>query len=172
MDPPACSCPTMEWEVPEGNREMITLVPIDGSQSSEEAVKFAVRRQPQGELLLLYVAPSARQGDLERGRFLLEAGVRHCRSLVDDIAVTTRLEVGDRRTKVRDVAAEANCGLVVMSAHGEADLPHVDRVSSEAAILSTQLQRPVLLVLPTGKGIRGDEELAEDLEEALMGTAA
>lgn len=152
---------------------MITLVPIDGSQSSVEAVKFAARRQPEGELLLLYVAPSARQGDLERGRFLLEAGVRQCRSLVEGISVKTRLEIGDRRSKVRDVAAEANCDLVVMSAHGEADLPHVDQVSSEAAMMSTQLQRPVLLVLPTGKGIRGDsEDLAEDLEEALTGNAA
>lgn len=152
---------------------MITLVPIDGSQSSVEALKFAVRRDPKGELLLLHVAPSARQGDLERGRFLLEDAAKQCKGQSDGVVVNTQLEIGDRGRKVQEVAAGVKCDLVVMSAHGEADLPHVDRVSAEAATLSTLLQRPVLLVLPTGKGIRGDsDDFAESLEEALTGYAA
>jgi len=152
---------------------MITLVPIDGSQSSVEALRFAVRRDPNGELLLLHVAPSGRQGDLERGRVLLEHAVRECESQSAGVTISTQLEIGDRGRKVQEVAAAADCDLVVMSAHGESDLPHVNRVSTEAAFLSTRLQRPVLLVLPTGQGIRGDsDDLTEDLEEALTGYAA
>lgn len=145
---------------------MTTLVPIDGSQSSMEALKYAARRRPHGELLLLYVAPSARQADLERGRFLLEDCRRACELVAKDVSITTRLEVGDRREKVSEVAAEANCDLVVMGAHGVNALPHVDRVSYDASELSEEFARPVVLVLPTGEGIgpdaREDEPEAED----------
>jgi nucleotide-binding universal stress UspA family protein len=150
---------------------MITLVPIDGSQSSLEALKYAVRRHPRGELLLLYVAPSGRQGDLERGRFLLEDSQRRCRFIAQGVQVSTRLEVGDPRSKLSEAAKQ--CDLIVMSAHGENGLPHVDRVSPEAAELSHQVHRPVVLVLPTGKVIRGEaDELVEEDEEALTGNAA
>jgi nucleotide-binding universal stress UspA family protein len=150
-----------------------TLIPIDGSQASFEALRYAARHHRGGELLLLYVAPSGRQGDLERGRFLLEEGCRRARSVAETIPVRTRLEVGDRLSKVRQTATEEECSLVVMSSHGEQDLPHVDRVSPETAALTGLLQRPVLLVLPTGHGIRSDsDELADDVEGALTGYAA
>src|SRR5687768_8750704 len=102
---------------------MTTLVPIDGSQSSLEALKYAARSRPKGDLLLLYVAPSARQVDLERGRFLLEDGRRACEQLTSEVLVETRLEVGDRRAKLSEVADREDCDLVVMGAHGVNALP-------------------------------------------------
>lgn len=150
---------------------MITLVPIDGSQSSLDAVKYAVRREPQSELLLLYVAPSGRQGDLEQGRFLLEDSRRQCQVIAQDVQIRTRLEIGDRRSKLTEVSE--NCDLVVMSAHGENGLPHVDRVSPEAAEITEGVNAPVVLVLPTGEGIVGGA--ADDWDEyteALTGHAA
>jgi len=132
---------------------MTTLIPIDGSQSSQEALKYAARSRPDGELLLLYVAPSGRQADLERGRFLLEDGRRTCEGLGEGLRVETRLEVGDRREKVTEVAAEANCDLVIMGAHGVNAIPHVERVSRDACDMTEEIDQPVVLVLPTGEGI-------------------
>jgi len=147
-----------------------TLVPIDGSQSSIEAAKYAVRSRPHDDLVLLYVAPSGRPVDMERGRFLLDHGRRVCESLVRDRRVSTRLEVGDRQAKLSQVAAEENCGLVVMSAHGVNATPHVDRAPRDASRLTEDLQRPVVLVLPTGQGIRTDlpEHEVDDREEAFV----
>jgi len=150
---------------------MITLVPIDGSQSSLDAVKYAVRREPQGELLLLYVAPSGREGDLEQGRILLEDGRRQCQVIAQDVRIRTLLEIGDRRSKLTEVSED--CDLVVMSAHGENGLPHVDRVSPEAVEMTGQVHAPVVLVLPTGEGIVGGAaDYWEDHTEALTGHAA
>ncbi|HEU4754352.1 MAG TPA: universal stress protein [Armatimonadota bacterium] len=146
---------------------MTTLVPVDGSQSSLEALKYAARRRPQGDLLILHVAPSGRQADLERGRFLLEDGARACRDIAQELRVQTRLEVGDPRAKVQQVAEAAGCDLVVMGAHGVNALPHVDQVGREASEITEDFHRPVVLVLPTGKGIRlPTAEAEEDLDAA------
>jgi nucleotide-binding universal stress UspA family protein len=147
-----------------------TLVPIDGSQSSIEAAKYAVRSRPHDDLVLLYVAPSGRPVDMERGRFLLDHGRRVCEGLTRGRRVSTRLEVGDRQTKLSQVAAEENCGLVVMSAHGVNATPHVDRGPRDTSRLTEDLQRPVVLVLPTGQGIRTDipDSEVDDREEAFV----
>jgi len=143
---------------------MTTLVPIDGSQSSLEAMKYAARSRPQGNLLLLYVAPSARQAELERGRFLLQDGLRTCKCISHEVQVETRLEVGDRQAKLPEVADSSECDLVVMGAHGVNALPHVDQVSEDASRLTEGIHRPVVLVLPTGKGIRALTAYDEDEE--------
>jgi hypothetical protein len=148
----ATAAPAQRFEG-SGRRPMTTLVPIDGSQSSLEALKYAARSRPNSDLLLLYVAPSGRQSDLERGRFLLEDGRRACEDISGEIRVETRLEVGDRRERVHAVAAEANCDLVVMGAHGVNATPHVDRLSQDACEVSDEIEQPVVLVLPTGEGI-------------------
>jgi nucleotide-binding universal stress UspA family protein len=153
---------------------MPTLVPIDGSQSSLEALKYAARSRPKGELLLLYVAPSGRPVDLERGRFLLEDGRRTCEGITRDLQVETRLEIGDPRAKLTEVAAEAHCDLVVMGAHGVNATPHVDRLGLNPSELPEGLHPPLVLVLPTGKELRlpGREPslLDEEEELALEGT--
>jgi nucleotide-binding universal stress UspA family protein len=149
---------------------MTTLVPVDGSQSSLEALKYAARRRPTGDLLIVHVAPSGRQSDLERGRFLLEDSARACRVIAQNLRVETRLEVGDPRAKLQEVASDAGADLVVMGAHGMNDLPHLDHLGREASEVTGDLQQPVVLVLPTGKGIRfqshGTESEVED--EALV----
>lgn len=130
-----------------------TLVPIDGSQSSMDALKYAALSRPQGNLILLYVAPSARQVDLERGRFLLEDSRRACQGLARDIKIQTRLEVGDRREKLPEVAAREGCDLIIMGAHGVNALPHLEPQGSPET-RATEVQPPVVIVLPTGQGIR------------------
>ncbi len=130
---------------------MTTLVPIDGSRSSEEAVRYAVRTQPGGDVLLLYIAPSGREVDLERGRFFLEDGRKTCRELAPGADIHTRLEVGDRCAKLAEVADEAHADLVVLGAHGVSGLPFVERYSTDAADLAGGIHRPVVMVLPSGR---------------------
>jgi hypothetical protein len=105
---------------------------------------------------------------MEKGRFLLENSRRACAGITDDSRVATRLEVGDPRAKVSQVAAEANCDRVVMSAYGVNALPHVDRAGQDTSQLREDISRPVVLVLPTGQGIRADaaDVEAEDHEAA------
>ncbi len=146
---------------------MMTLVPIDGSQSSVEALKYAARRHPTGQLLVLHVAPSGKPVDLERGKFLLEESRRTLRSVSAQVSVETRLEVGEPRSKVQEVATQADCDLVVMGAHGVNALPHVDRVSADACEMTEDIRRPVVMVLPTGKGIsaRVSRDMDDETDE-------
>ncbi len=130
---------------------MTTLVPIDGSQSSLEAARYAVRTRPDGEVILLYVAPSARHGDLERGRFLLQDFLRQCRILADHIRVETRLEVGNLKVRLPEVAEDSGCDRVVMGAFGLNSLPHVETVGLSVDELTEEVKRPLVLVLPTGE---------------------
>jgi nucleotide-binding universal stress UspA family protein len=148
---------------------MKTLVPLDGSQSAMEALKYAVLRRPQDRVMLLYVAPSGRYGDVERGRFVLEEAKRTSQRLSDEIEVETRLEIGDPRAKVPEIAEASGCDLVVMGAHGVNATPHVERVGQRATEVTGELLGPVLLVLPTGQGIQPPrpalQEMAWDEEE-------
>jgi nucleotide-binding universal stress UspA family protein len=155
---------------------MTTLVPIDGSHSSFEAAKYAALSRPDGEVLLLYVAPSGRPVDLERGRFLLREGQRNCQAHSQDARIDTRLEIGDPRVKIPEVAAAVACDLVVIGAYGVNSLPHVDQVGQGAAEWTGEIRSPVVLVLPTGEGITaGGEDRAAPWArsgEPLAGTAA
>ena len=52
-----------------------------------------------------------------------------------------------------------------MSAHGVNALPHVDRIGRDASSLTEDIERPIVLVLPTDKGVRpGSDEGAGDEE--------
>ena len=125
---------------------MTTLVPIDGSQSSLEAAKFAARQDKSSEILLVHVAPSARPQDLERGRVLLQRGRSACQSITAEVKVTLRLEVGDPREKLAEIVSSGRADQVVMGAHGINGLPHVDAVSQDAYSIRTALDRPVVMV--------------------------
>jgi len=132
---------------------MHTLVPVDGSFCAVEAAKYAARHSPRGRLLLLYVAPSGRHVDLERGRFVLESSRRQCEIEAREVRVETRLEVGDPREKIHAAAADRDCERVIMGAHGVNDMPRVDRASLGASSVTAELHRPVVLVTPTGRGL-------------------
>lgn len=148
---------------------MSTLVPIDGSRTSLEAVKYAARNSATRGLLLLHVAPSARQSDLERGRFLLESGRRTGLREAEDLRIETRLEIGEQKDKVSLVAADAGCDLLVMGAHGVNSLPHVDSVSEDASRLQEQVHIPVVLVLPTGQGVPSQATNSSHTQPAWFG---
>ncbi len=155
---------------------MATLVPVDGSQSSLDAVKYAARHSPRDGLLLLHVVPSGRQGELERGKFLLDNCRRECQVVASEVRVSTRLEIGDPRVRLREVLVEADCEMVVVGAHGVNAMPHVDTVSADISELTGELRQPVVIVLPTGQAFRQDSRgrmgsVPQD-EEPLSGPTA
>jgi nucleotide-binding universal stress UspA family protein len=126
---------------------MTTLVPIDGSEASMRAIRHAANAFRDDDLVLLYVAPSGRASDLERGRFFLQDGIRLCLDECRQVRVTTRLEVGDRCTAVLAHARE--CDRIVMGACGQ--MSHLDPISAETAEVASQVGRPVILVGATGE---------------------
>lgn len=128
---------------------MTTLIPVDGSRSSQEALELAAREDPQGDVLLLHVCRSARQADLERGRFLLEASSRVCQVIAKDVRVHLRLEVGNLMDKLRQVAE--GCDRVVMGAYGVNAMPRLEGLGIDAE--RARLGRPVLLVQPSGEAV-------------------
>lgn len=130
---------------------MTTLIPVDGSKSSEDALNYAMQEDPDGEVLLLHVCPSARQADLARGRFLLEASERTCRLIAKDVRVQVRLEVGEPTQKLRE-AAEA-CDRVVVGAHGVSGLPQLEEAGADTCPEPQAVGRPVVMVLPTGTAV-------------------
>jgi nucleotide-binding universal stress UspA family protein len=130
---------------------MTTLIPVDGSTSSERALSYAALEDPEGEVLLLHVAPSARQADLERGRFLLEDSGRKYRLMAKDVHVELRLEVGNPAEKLKEAAHQ--CDRVVMGAHGLNAMPQLHSAGSETCPEPDALGCPVTLVLPTGEPV-------------------
>jgi nucleotide-binding universal stress UspA family protein len=130
---------------------MVTLVELDGSQSSRQALQYAVRSHaPDTELLLLYVAPSGRQSELETGRYLLEDGRRTCEVMACDVQIRTRLEVGDPMETIPAVAEAENAELIVIGSHGVEGFPHVQALGQTASRLMSDLGRRVVVISPTG----------------------
>jgi nucleotide-binding universal stress UspA family protein len=150
-------------------KDVTTLVLLDGSQSSLEAMKYAARTHSESRILLLYVAPSGREAELERGRFVLEEARRECGRISRDLEVDLRMEIGDRRSRLPEVAAEEDAALLVMGAHGVNALPHLELVSEDITELSEEIQRPVVIVLPSGqvRTAMGDETSDEADAHAL-----
>lgn len=105
---------------------MTTLIPIDGSQGSREAVRHVAAHHPGDQLVLVHVAPSAREGDLARGRFVLEEAVREARAARGDVALRCRLEIGSLSERIAAVAAEDACDRIVIAAHGTAGMTRLD----------------------------------------------
>jgi nucleotide-binding universal stress UspA family protein len=130
---------------------MVTLVEVDGSQSSRQALQYAVRRHaPENELLLLYVSASGRQSELETGRFLLEDGKRTCEVMTRDVHIRTRLEVGDPMETISAVAEAENAELIVIGSHGIDGFPHVEGMGQIARRIVSDLGRRVVVISPTG----------------------
>jgi nucleotide-binding universal stress UspA family protein len=130
---------------------MVTLVEVDGSQSSRRALLYAVRSHaPDTELLLLYVAASGRQRELETGRYLLEDGRRTCEVMASDVQIRTRLEVGDPAETIPAVAEDENADLIVIGSHGVDGFPHVEALGQTARQLLTDSGRRVVIISPTG----------------------
>ena len=130
---------------------MTTLIPVDGSRSSLDALSYATHEDPQGDVLLLHVSPSGRQGDLARGRFLLEASERACKLIAKGVRVRARLEVGNAAEKVREAAQ--GCDRVVLVAHGVNSLPRIEEAGHDTCPEPRAVGRPVLLVLPSGEAV-------------------
>jgi len=153
---------------------MTTLVPIDGTQASLDAARFAASSRPDSDLLLLYVAPSARPVDLARGKFLLESMARKCQGVSEDVNILTRLEVGEKGTKLSEVAEEADCDLIVVGAPASHASPGRRRVEEDEVEWTGAVRRPLVFVLPTGESVAAGGAHYDDDErpEALAGRAA
>lgn len=129
---------------------MVTLVEVDGSQASRHALQYAVRSHaPDTELLLLYVAASGRQSELETGRYWLEDGRRTC-EVACDVQIRTRLEVGDPAETIPAVADAENADLIVIGSHGIDGFPHVESLGGIARQLLTDVGRRVVVISPQG----------------------
>ncbi len=139
---------------------MTTLVPIDGTQASVDAAQFAATTRPASDLLLLYVAPSAKPVDLARGQFLLESMAQRCRVVAEDVSVQTRLEIGDRSVRLAEVAEDASCDLVVVGASVAHTVTDRRRAASEEVEWTGDVRRPVLFVLPTGESVAAHSDTA------------
>jgi nucleotide-binding universal stress UspA family protein len=105
---------------------------------------------PDTELLLLYVAPSGRQSELETGRYLLEDGRRTCEVMARDVQIRTRLEVGDPMETIPAVAEAENAELIVIGSHGVEGFPHVQALGQTASRLLSDLGQRVIVISPTG----------------------
>jgi nucleotide-binding universal stress UspA family protein len=133
---------------------MTTLIPVDGSQSSQDALSYAAHQDPHGDVLLLHVSPSGRQGDLARGRFLLETSERACKQIAAEVHVRLRLEVGNAADKLREAAE--SCDRVVLGAHGVNALPRIEEAGRETCPEPRSVGRPVVMVLPSGDAVAAD----------------
>jgi nucleotide-binding universal stress UspA family protein len=130
---------------------MTTLIPVDGSQGAHDAVRYAVAHDPNDEVVLVHVAPSAREGDLARGRFVLTEAEREARAVRQDAQLRCRLEIGNLTEKLAEVAAEDSCDRVVMGSYGVAGMPRLDPVGGETE--PSHLGLPVVVVLPNGEAV-------------------
>ena len=134
---------------------MVTLVEVDGSQSSRQALSYAVRSHaPDTELLLLYVSSSGRQGELETGRYFLEDSRRTCERMTRDAQVRSRLEVGDPTETIPAVAEDEHVDLVVIGSHGIDGFPHVEAIGQIARRVGADGRRRVVVISPTGSELR------------------
>jgi nucleotide-binding universal stress UspA family protein len=133
---------------------MVTLVEVDGSQSSRQALQYAARSHaPDTELLLLYVSASGRQSELETGRFLLEDGRRTCEVMARDVHIRTRLEVGDPMETIPAVAEAENVELIVIGSHGIDGFPAVEAIGQIARRVVSDSARRVVVISPTGSEV-------------------
>ncbi|MBI3910131.1 MAG: universal stress protein [Armatimonadetes bacterium] len=136
---------------------MITLIEVDGSHSSLQAIRYGIAAATgasESGIVLLHVSPSGRTRDLERGRFLLEDGLKTCQFVAKYITIRTRLEVGDPCEKLPAVAEAEEADLVVIGSHGYDCFPHVADLGTHTARLIRQLGRPVVVVAPDGREVK------------------
>ena len=109
-------------------KTMRTVVLVDGSRPSLEGLASLLRSDGRpDELVLLYVAPSARQADLEQGERALEVARDTCKQLGPEVRVTPRLEIGEAVERTRIVAKEEGVDTVAMSRHDAGSFPYLDR---------------------------------------------
>jgi len=137
----------------------VTLVVLDGSRASRQALHHAVReiarhrpaRAPA--LLLLYVSPSGRASDLATGRLELERARRTCRALARGAEVRVRLEVGNPAERARAVAGEERPDLLLIGSHRAEGFPHMEPLGAVARELLSGASCPVRVIAPHGREV-------------------
>jgi nucleotide-binding universal stress UspA family protein len=133
------------------------LVAVDGSADAAAALRHAgaLARDQHAKLVVVTVippappqvasasavAPSAAETDAAYERILRSA----VDALPDDVGVVTRIARGRPAKAIAEVAAEIDCDLVVMGAHGHGRLHHALIGSTSGAVVRL-VDRPVLLM--------------------------
>jgi nucleotide-binding universal stress UspA family protein len=144
---------------------MKTLIAIDDSKFSEEALRFAASHiPPQGsEVRVLHVlqpiAFSAPPQMAQQYAPELESQGKQARELVERFAATLRaknfkveaeVEKGDIRLKIIDSAREWNADLVIVGSHGRTGIPRV-LLGSVAEFVARNAPCSVLIVRSTAR---------------------
>jgi nucleotide-binding universal stress UspA family protein len=128
---------------------MVFLVEVNGSFPSREAIRAAAasaRVQPNAELVLLYVVPSARPAEMAGARRLLETCRDRCMSLVGAVTVRTCLEVGNRLERLAQTAERLGADCVVVASHDGGEFPRLKELGESAWAAVERIPRPVLVV--------------------------
>jgi hypothetical protein len=89
---------------------------------------------------------------------VLEAAERACAGMLDGTRVRTRLEVGDPRAVVAQVAADEGADVVVMGALGSNGLPYGPELGETAQATWGECTRPILVGSPRGVELLAGEE--------------
>jgi nucleotide-binding universal stress UspA family protein len=128
---------------------MVYLVEVNSSFPSQEAIRAAAasaRTQPNAEMVLLHVAPSARPAEMASARRLLDECRNRCLPLVGEVAVRTCLEVGNRLDRLAQTAERLAADCVVVGSHDAGEFPRLKELGESAWAAVERMTRPVLVV--------------------------
>ncbi len=141
---------------------MRVLIPVDGSQSAKLAARHAAEQQTTRSAVLLYVAASARPGDLGKAQFTLRGLRDECHQINPELDVSTRIEVGARDEVLCRIATKEAFDLIVIGAQGINAEGHTELVDSEIDDMVASLQPPVVVVTSLGEYAPADSERVAD----------
>jgi nucleotide-binding universal stress UspA family protein len=135
----------------ESEATMTCLMEINRTSPSPALLyEAACRYRRCGEICLVHAVASGRPAEVEAGQRVLLEAARTLRRLNRELAIETRLEIGETAERLLRVAKEIHPALIVMSAHGEGDFPRLGSLGRVARDTLEQGQRPILLVSPSG----------------------
>lgn len=144
---------------------MKILVPYDGSEQAEEALRFALRSHEGAEVVVLHVIdPVGRGGEkstkaawwnmwYEDREKIAEKRIEEAHEIADEEGreISTEVRTGKPSKEIIEHAREEGVDLIVMGRQGETGLSHV-LLGSAADRVARHSDIPVTLVGETNEG--------------------